>query len=231
MPSEDYLNGGGLMATATIFAAGCYYDYKRIYMGDFIIAADGGYEYCKKEKILPDVIIGDFDSLSDIPDGIKIVILPTVKDITDTAAAIEYAKDFDEFHIYGGTGGRVDHTLANIALIAELSRQGKRAYLYDDGRIITAITDGQISFNPPGHIPAEGLPSYISVFSFSDKSEGVNITGFRYPLKDAVLKSSIPLGVSNEFTTKQATISVTDGTLIIVYDENAEIIPKYIIKI
>jgi thiamine pyrophosphokinase len=208
------------MATATIFAAGCYYDYKKIVMGDLIIAADGGYEYCKNTKILPDVIIGDFDSLSDIPDGIKTVKLPVVKDITDTAAAIEYAKDFDEFHIYGGTGGRVDHTLANIAIISELSKQGKRAFLYDDGRIITAITDGEISFNPP-----ESPPAFISVFSFSDISEGVTLTGLKYPLKDAVLGSGIPLGVSNEFTSETAKISVKHGTIIIVYDENAEIFP------
>jgi thiamine pyrophosphokinase len=204
---------------ATIFAAGCYYDYRKIVIGELVIAADGGYNYCKTKKILPDVIIGDFDSLSDIPDGIKTVKLPVVKDITDTAAAVDYAKDYDEIHIYGGTGGRVDHTLANIAIIAELSRQGKRAYLYDDGRIITAVTDGYISFNPPEHLPA-----IISVFSFSDISEGVNEKGLRYALDDAVLRSGIPLGVSNEFTSETATVSVKQGTLIIVYDENAEII-------
>jgi thiamine pyrophosphokinase len=217
-------NGGSIMTLATIFAAGSYYDYQKIVIGELLIAADGGYDYCKRKKILPDVIIGDFDSLSDIPDDIKTVKLPTVKDITDTAAAVEYAKDFDEYHIYGGTGGRTEHTLANIAVISELSKQGKRAFLYDDGRIITAVTDGQISFSPPENLSAENLPSYISVFSFSDISEGVTLSGLQYPLKDAVLTSSTPLGVSNEFTSEIANISVKHGTIIIVYDENAEII-------
>ncbi|MDR0943675.1 MAG: thiamine diphosphokinase [Ruminococcus sp.] len=207
------------MAAVTIFAAGCYYDYKKIVLGELVIAADGGYTYCRDKKISPDVIIGDFDSLSDIPSGIKIVKLPVVKDITDTAAAVEYAGGFDEIHIYGGTGGRIDHTLANIAVISELSKKGKKAFLYDNGRIITAVTDGQVSFSPP-----ETMPSYISVFSFSDISEGINLTGLKYPLKDAVLKSGVPLGVSNEFTKEIATVSVKHGTIIIVYDENAEII-------
>jgi thiamine pyrophosphokinase len=207
------------MAAVTIFAAGCYYDYKSIFLGDLIIAADGGYDFCKNAKILPDVIIGDFDSLSELPDDIKIIKLPTVKDITDTAAAVDYAKDFDEFHIYGGTGSRLDHTLANIALAADISKQGKKVFIYDSGCVITAVTDGAIFFSPP-----ENLPATVSVFSFSDISEGVDEKGLRYPLCKAVLKNNIPLGVSNEFTAEKAKISVAHGTIVVIYDEDAKVI-------
>jgi thiamine pyrophosphokinase len=207
-----------LSRTAVIFAAGKYSEHEKPVKGDITIAADGGYEFCKAKKILPDVIIGDFDSLSDIPTDIKTVTLPRVKDVTDTAAAVEYAKEYDEFHIYGGTGGRLDHTLANIALAADLSKADKRAYIYGDGQIITAVTDGTVTFSPP-----ENLPAYISVFSFCDLSEGVDISGLKYPLENAVLKASIPLGVSNEFTSDRAVVSVQRGTIIIIYDERAVI--------
>ncbi|MDR0987813.1 MAG: thiamine diphosphokinase [Ruminococcus sp.] len=198
-----------------IFAAGMYYDdIPQVTADDFIIAADGGYIYTSEHEIIPDLIIGDFDSSKkDVNFAGEVITLPKEKDVTDTAAAVNFAAFADEFHIYGGTGGRFDHTLANIALIAELSRQGKHAYLYGDGVIITALTNGKIA------LKSKNSDSVVSIFSFTDRCKGVTVTGLKYPLTDAVLTSGVPLGVSNETLSGEFTVEVKNGTLVIFYEK------------
>jgi thiamine pyrophosphokinase len=185
---------------------------------DFIIAVDGGYKYCTEHAINPDMIIGDFDSLGNIPTRGNVIVLPRVKDDTDTAAAVSVGLNagYDEFHIYGGTGGRLDHTLANIALVISLAQSGKRAFLFDNGSVITAVSNAQISFMPkPG--------GTISVFAATDRADGVTLSGLKYTLEQAVIYHNIPLGVSNEFTEKSASVSVKSGTLLIIFDSGAKL--------
>lgn len=181
---------------------------------DIVIAADGGLSYLKELDISPDYAIGDFDSLGRIPDfdSRKLKVLPCEKDTTDTHEAIMAGNDLNctAFHIYGGTGGRLDHTLANIQLISDLSQKGYSAFLYGEGYCITAVTNGNIS------IKGE-KGKYISVFSATDISEGVALKNLKYTLNDGELRNTFPLGVSNEFTGEIAEISVRKGTLIIYY--------------
>lgn len=178
----------------------------------FIIAADGGLE--RLGDISPDIIVGDFDSLGFVPNSQNTVILPVEKDVTDTAyaASMGEEKGFDTFVIYGGTGGRPDHTLANLSLLADLSKRGKRAFLIGEEFIITAITNGETCL--PKH-----TDETVSVFSFSEKSFGVNIKGLKYCLKDYTLESVKALGVSNSFIGKSASVSVEKGTLIVMWQE------------
>ncbi len=180
---------------------------------DIIIAADGGLSSLDKIGVIPDFIIGDFDSLSYKPDCDNVKILPCEKDITDTAAAIEEGinRGYKNFRIYGGTGGREDHTIANIQNLVKLTKMGFRGEIVDKNKVITAIKDGIIEFD-------ESYIGFISVFSHSDKSEGVSLTGLKYSLDNAALKNSEPLGVSNEFTEKRACIEVKNGILLIIYD-------------
>jgi thiamine pyrophosphokinase len=200
---------------AFIFSAGTYYDdVPGISEEDLIVAADGGYRYCLKHEIIPDLIIGDFDSLGETPYGEKVIKLPVEKDVTDTAAAVKYAeeKGVNEFHIYGGTGGRLDHTLANISLAARISAGGGRCYIYSDGVIITALTDGKITLKP------KNCGAVVSIFSFTDVSEGVTLSGLKYPLNNVVLTNNFPLGISNETAADVVEIEVRRGTLLIIYD-------------
>ena len=118
-------------------------------------------------------------------------------------------KDYDLFYLYGGTGGRIDHTIANLQLLADLAAQGKQGFLFDRSSIITAIRNSSISF---GEISS----GYVSVFSHSEQSTGVYLKGLKYELADATLKNTFPLGVSNEFTGNQSSITVKSGTLLIV---------------
>lgn len=178
----------------------------------FIIAADGG--YAKLDDIVPDAIVGDFDSLGYVPQSSNTITLPVKKDVTD----MKYATDIgiqngcDTFVIFGGTGGREDHTLANYTLICDLAQKGLRGYLIGNESITTAIFNSFI--NLPKH--KEGT---VSVFSASDISRGVSIKGLEYTLQDAELTFNCPLGVSNSFIGKDNEISVKRGTLLVMWQE------------
>ncbi len=181
---------------------------------DLVIAADGGFDYLAKVGTAPDIAIGDFDSLGHIPECANVVHLSTKKDDTDMLAAVKEGMKagFDEFHIYCGTGGRIDHTIANIQLLAYLSKSGKRGYLFDKNSVLTAVTDGTIEFSAANR-------GIVSVFSLSDKSTGVFEKGLRYELKNACLENTFPLGVSNEFTGVESSVSVKSGTLLVVFQK------------
>lgn len=179
---------------------------------DWVIAADGGYTYLKKANITPDIIIGDFDSLGEIPDAENIIKLNPVKDITDMDAAVKLGIDrgYTEFHLYGACGGRIDHTIANIQLVASLAEKEFKAYIHSGSTVITAIHNKSLEFD-------SSYSGYISVFSHSDKCIGVYLRGLKYTLENAELSNNFPLGVSNEFIGTESEISVKTGTAIIIY--------------
>lgn len=185
---------------------------------DFVIAADGGYLYLHEQNIRVDMIIGDMDSLSIKPSHPNLVVLPKEKDDTDMLAAITYGLEmgYRVFHLYGGTGGRLDHTLANIQCLAYLSSIGARGYLHGSNYAVTAITNDHIEFD-------KNASGVISIFSHSDKAVGVEITGMKYSVKEHTLTNTYPLGVSNEFIGNDSKISVRQGTLIILFKQVQEV--------
>jgi len=210
---------------------------------DLVVAADGGYAYIRKAGIRADALIGDFDSLSAVPDmkkadpierrlpkkkdqtdlqmrrlskekdqtGLIVMRLPKEKDQTDLLAALQYGleRGFTRFHIYGGTGGRLDHTLANIQCLGYLVSRGARGYLHDGATVVTAM-EGEIRL-------AARHRGLISVFALGGTAEGVWLSGLRYELKNARLSCDYPLGVSNEFTGLPVCIKAESGILLIVY--------------
>lgn len=180
---------------------------------DLILACDGGLEHCRRNNITPDLVIGDFDSLGYIPADENTLVLPVEKDDTDTSFAVKYAmeKEYKKIVIFGGTGGkRADHTYANIALLAYVSKNGGQAYLDCGDYSITAVTDSGITFS-------KDMQGDISVFSFDEKATGVYEKGLKYSLENAVLENSNPMGVSNSFTGQESYISVSKGTLLIYF--------------
>lgn len=178
---------------------------------DMIIAADGGYKYLLSANIKPDIIIGDFDSLGEIPQEKNIIKLNPVKDITDMNAAVNIGMDkgYSEFVLYGALGGRLDHSLANIQLVAGLSKDGKKASIRDSKTFITAVTNGSISFD-------SSYKGFISVFSHSDECENVSIRGLKYTLENSTLRNLFSLGVSNEFIGSESEIIIGNGTAVII---------------
>ena len=203
------------MGVCYIVGAGSFYGLRsRPGLGDLVIAADGGYAYCREAGVTPDLVVGDFDSLGEAPEGERVVRLPVEKDDTDTLAAIRLGLDrgFRDFRLYGGTGGeRPEHTLANLQCLLFLAEHGASGSLYDRASVVTAVKNGALTF------PA-GYRGNLSVFTISGPARGVTIRGLKYGLEDGVLTPNLPLGVSNSFTGAAAEITVRDGTLLVWYD-------------
>ncbi|PKM62844.1 MAG: thiamine diphosphokinase [Firmicutes bacterium HGW-Firmicutes-21] len=183
-------------------------------VGDFVIAADGGYMHLHKMGYKPDLLVGDFDSLGVIPEGENIIRLPKEKNDTDTLYAVKLGmeKGYRNFIIYGGIGGRLDHTIANIQTLAFLTERKCKGFLVGEGLVITAVKDSGINFTAD----KKGV---ISVFCNGGTASGVYLTGLKYPLTDACLTSDMPLGVSNEFIGVESRVAVEQGTLIIIWNE------------
>ncbi len=119
---------------------------------------------------------------------------------------------FNEFEIFGATGGRLDHTLANIQLAASLAQKGIKHIIHGPGYCVAAINNSTVEFD-------DSYEGYISVFAHSDVCLGVCIEGLKYEVDDAKFTNSFSLGVSNEFIGKNSKISVGNGTLVIVYTD------------
>ncbi len=184
--------------------------------GDLIIAADGGYDHLKREKIEPDIVVGDFDSRDgNIPDHPNVIMLDVQKDDTDIAHAVGIGleRGYRDFRIFGGTGGRESHTIANIQMLTGLAKKGAHAWLYGRDSVITVIHNDSLMFSEV----TEGM---VSVFSLSDRAEGVDILGMKYTMQDGVLTNDTALGVSNMLIGKEAHISVKKGTLLIIHESH-----------
>ncbi len=184
---------------------------------DLVIAADGGFDYLEELGLRADYVLGDFDSVMsyDLPsDSIR---YPKEKDDTDMMLAVKLGLDkrYTEFVIYGGLGGRLDHTMANIQALSYLAHQGASGTLYASGYAVRVVTDGTVSF---GKDLPENIPGNIcSVFSLSDTSSSVTIHGLKYETESVTLTNSFPLGISNEFTGKKAFVHVEKGTIAVLW--------------
>jgi len=186
--------------------------------GDLVIAADAGYLNCKKLGLIPDLTVGDFDSLGFVPEGEATSVHPVRKDDTDASlsAKLGLERGYRDFIILGGTGGcRPDHTLANIQTLIMLSERGGRAYLYGEGYAFTAIKNGEIRFDKDNK-------GTLSVFCIGEDAHGVFEKGLSYELEDGTLTSAFPLGVSNSFTGKESFVRVCGGTLVIYWETDYE---------
>ena len=208
-----------------IFGAGdLYVDEVEISPGSLIIAADGGLYHTKKLGIEPDIFLGDFDSADRSDAGKNCVVFPSKKDYTDMFLAVEYGKEhgYTRFELYGGLGGkRIEHTLANLQMLAFYTQKGLSLRLHGNQTVITdyfndpAVTGKacvQIDFDASHH-------GYLSLFASCGQVSDVTLTGLKYPLSSAVLTPDFPLGVSNEFIGEAAHIEFSKGTLIVVYPE------------
>lgn len=199
------------MNTCYIVGASPFFRAFTVDESDFVIAADGGQETLARLGIRPHLVVGDFDS-SPAPEDVPTVRHPVEKDDTDTALAIKEGmrRGYEHFLLYGCTGGRADHTFANIQTLHRLAVEGCYGYLVDEGTVSTVIVNKTLHFSPKAR---------VSVFSLTDESLGVTIEGLRYPLADARLTNDYPLGVSNEGNGQNAKITVKSGALYVVWED------------
>lgn len=195
-----------------IMGAGEYYGDETIPPGAFIIAADGGLEQCKRLRMVPDVIIGDFDSLAGEAQGNNVIKLPKIKDDTDTVAAVKYALEqgFHKFLLLGCTGGRLSHTVANLQTLTFIAKHAGIGFLVDKTEVATATCKG-MEFD-------SNYRGFVSVFA-AEESVTLTQTGLKYTLQRQIVHAHFPLGVSNEFIGEKACIQVHEGCAWIVFEK------------
>lgn len=194
-----------------IVGAGDFYGFeKKPSPCDYVIAADGGLTACRKEGITPDLILGDFDSLGTVPEGENVLQVPVEKDDTDMMLAVKQGleRGCRKFYLYGGTGGRLDHTIANLQTLLYLAQHGAEGWLYDKMGKFTVLQNGalELAARPAG---------IFSVFAMNGDAKGISICGGQYCVENATFAEGLPMGVSNHFMGKTVTIEVLDGTLLI----------------
>ncbi|MBW8381441.1 MAG: thiamine diphosphokinase [Youngiibacter sp.] len=182
--------------------------------GDVIIAADRGGEFLKEIGVMPDVLLGDFDSLSEetlkfFQGRCEIRKFDAVKDFTDTEAAYLKAREYspDSYLFFGCTGVRLDHFLGNLGLLEEALSEGKEAFIIDGNNMISLISR-------PGTIIRD-FGDFISFQAFRGDVEGFTIKGARYPLYDYKLRMGDPRTVSNEFVGETMEVSFKSGIVIV----------------
>ena len=176
-----------------------------------VIAADGGLRHTQALGIRPNVILGDFDSLGDVPDDSQ--VYPVEKDDTDAMLAVRVGleRGCDFFLFYGAMDGpRLDHTVANFQTLGYLATHGARGALIGRDYIATVLCEETIEFSED----ADGI---LSLFCLGASAE-VTIEGLKYGLDHGTLTPDFPLGVSNHFEGKAARITVHDGQALALWD-------------
>ena len=220
------------MKKCYIVGAGEFYGSFQRKDGDVVIAADGGLLHLLRLGIKPDIVLGDFDSLGEdnfsasegvfggcndalcikeFVSGARIIRYPVEKDETDTYLAYRIGAELgcDEFHIYGGVGGREDHTFANYCLLVSAKSEGKQTYLYNNNSRVYAIKSERIEL-----VGKEGKT--VSIFAFGTDATGVSVKGLKYEAENITVAADNAIGVSNSHTSAgKGYVSVLSGTLLV----------------
>lgn len=193
------------------------YDYIKKYLRDvdLIISADSGARHCEGLGVIPDILVGDFDSVRGedfdrlVSAGSEVIRFPAEKDMTDSEIAIEFAleKGCSCIILLGASGSRLDHSVSNLMLLKKLTDLDVEGILADEKNEIRLIMS-QINL-----IREEGV--FVTLLPVAGKACGVTTSGLYYPLEDAVLEIGSSWGVSNRFSEEYANISVKNGYLMV----------------
>lgn len=178
---------------------------------DFFIFCDSGLRHREALGAEPDLIIGDFDSHPRPETETETIVLPCVKDDTDTVFAVREAlrRGFEEFLFIGAVGQRLDHSLANVSLLLRLDTLEKKALLVDDYSEMEIVSRQSAGINC--RFP------FFSLLSVDGPAEGICVEEAKYPLRDAALDCEYPYGVSNEpLPGKTARVTVARGRLLLI---------------
>ncbi len=205
---------------AVIICGGSVTDYDRcrkiLSQDAFIICADDGARHLRKINILPDLLLGDFDSIGaeDLAyygeKGIEIIKYPVEKDKTDSEIAVDYAleRGFKNLVILGATGSRLDHTLSNIFLLKKILDSGGTGCIINENNEIYLISDSI-------RLKKEERCN-VTLLAITKKVTGVTTKGLYYQLQDAEIYMGSSFGVSNVFTDEYAEVSIKSGLLLVI---------------
>lgn len=199
-----------------------------------VVAVDGGLPRLLAQDIVPDLVLGDFDSLDrkfgpyldefESAHPQSLLRLPCEKDDTDTvyAARMCLERGCTELLFYGALGGRLDHTFANIQTLAWLKKQGAEGYLIGK-KTLAAVIGRETVFLP------EDYDGTFSLFALDEQVSGVTLEGMKYPLAEAVMTNSFPIGVSNEIhretvrgtASGRASVTIRSGLALMILETGA----------
>lgn len=176
---------------------------------DCVIAVDAGFASLAKIGCQPDAVVGDFDSLGYVPDGVAVERHPVHKDKSDLELALDLvaSRGFENVVIYGALGARLDHTIANLQMCARFAEEGIGVQLVGSESVVSILV------GPSELALSARQAGTVSVFSAVALSHGVTEQGLEYPLENASLSNRTTLGLSNEFVGTEASVSVESGTL------------------
>lgn len=186
---------------------------------DQIIAVDGGANKARELALIPDIIIGDLDSVTEEnyryykKNKVKFIKFPVEKDQTDSEIAVDYCKNNNITKLYftAALGGRIDQQLANLNLLEYIHELGLKAKIISD-KIKIAIIDGRKIFkNKKGF--------RLSLIPQTKKVEGLTITGCKYTLKNIDIDRSKSRGISNIIEEDKAELNFETGLLIYILEK------------
>ena len=186
-----------------------------------IVAADKGLEALNKINVMPNYIIGDFDSVNKTTlnqyenKNIEITYLKPEKDFTDTHMAIKLAIEKRAKHItiIGATGTRMDHTLANIHVLNEALQNNVPTEIINENNRIMLI-------NKKAKLIKNTNYKYVSIIPLTTKITGVTLKGFKYNIENATINLGESIGVSNEQIEQEALIEIKEGIAILIYSKD-----------
>lgn len=189
---------------------------KLIKKSDYIIAVNGGSKHAKNFGLIPDLIIGDLDSISKEDyvyfqsKGSTFLRYDPIKNKTDVHLAIEHVikSEFKEILLICVFGDRIDHIIANIFLLLKVVEAGIKIKIIDEFNEIILIQNfGKIKGN---------IGDTVSLIPLTETVTGIQLTGLKYIPKDGTLKMNDTLGISNILTKKVATIQINNGKLLVI---------------
>lgn len=183
----------------------------------FIICADGGGNYLYQKGIIPNLLIGDMDSINKDAlnhfknNNCEIVLFNPEKDQTDGQLVIDKAMEYEPFEIvvFGGLGGRIDHTLGNVQLLYRMTRKGIKGVFVSENEILY-MTDKMLEIKG-------NVGDTVSVIPYV-KDTVITLEGFKYLVSDFEFKLDTPIGISNELESKTGIVDVKQGTAIVVHN-------------
>jgi thiamine pyrophosphokinase len=184
---------------------------------DFIVSADGGLRYIRSLNLIPQLVVGDFDSINrdDIEFlnnyDVEILKSPTDKDQTDLEIALRelVKRDYKDILVIGALGGRIDQTLANFGLISTISNDDVRIEFDDGQEHIMLIRNSQLFYGKKGDT--------VSLIPLCSPAKGITTRGLRYSLTNESLLPDQTRGISNVMIGEIAEIKITSGTVLCIH--------------
>lgn len=183
--------------------------------GDYLICADGAAKYLRAIDVVPDLMVGDFDSIA--PEdfawmkakGVTLREFPARKDFTDSELALRYALELKpkKITLLGAVGSRWDHSLSNIMFLDHLHRLGVEGEIRNEKGFLTLVSSRTTLRGTPGDI--------VSLIPLSEQVTGVTLRGLEYPLTDHTIQRGSSLGISNQLIDAEGEITLKTGKLLV----------------